>query len=175
MITEIEGIILSETPYGETSKIINTLGDYIAFGYSQIIEYDATKSRGIWYYPFSTPKVYDDTTKEGVIKTIEQYKKAGFNEIIIYLFVENECLFDSTMYKQYHKLSNYNYGEYGNDYLKCFIEECHKRDILVNAFTQTFHGYVDSMKNKNTFTEFDCEKVWYMDETAGQPKLRISQ
>ena len=127
----------------------NILNEYIAIGYAQLIEYDSTLSRGIWYYPFTKPNVYDDTTKEGVIKTIENYKKMGINEIIIYVFAENRCLFDSTMYKKYEKLNNYDYGEYGHDYLKCFIEECHKRDIIVNAFTQTFHGYVSSMKQPN--------------------------
>lgn len=127
----------------------NTLNEYIAVGYAQLFEYKANLTRGIWYYPFTKLNIYDDTTKEGVIKTIETYKKMGINEIIIYVFAEEKCLFDCTMYKKYDKLNDYDYGEYGNDYLKCFIEECHKRDIIVNAFTQTFHGYVSSMKNPN--------------------------
>ena len=83
---------------------------------------------------------------EEAYKTIETYKEMGVNEIIIYVFAENRCLFDSAMYKRYEKLDNYNYGEYGNDYLKCFIEECHKRDILVNAFTQTFRCFEEGSK-----------------------------
>ena len=130
-------------------KINSALNEYIAIGYAQLIEYNASQSHGIWYYPFKNPKVYDDTTKEGVIKTIETYKKMGINEIIINVFAEGRCLFDSTMYLKYDKLDNCDYGEYGNDYLQCFIEECHKRDIIVNAFTQTFYGHVSSMKEPN--------------------------
>ena len=131
------------------TKTINSIEQYLGIAYSQLIEYDATQTNGIWYYPFTKPLIYDDTSKEGVIKTIEKFKMMGINEIIIYVFAENRCLFDCTMYNTYDKLRNYSYGEYGNDYLKCFIEECHKRNILVNAFTQTFHGYVYAMKTPN--------------------------
>lgn len=133
----------------QSFKITNQINSYIATSYAQLIEYDPSLSRGIWYYPFSKPGIYDDTTLEGVIETITNFKEMGINEIIISLFAEDECLFDSSMYKKYHKLENYDYGKYGNDYLKCFIEECHKQNILVNAFTQTFHGYVTSMKEPN--------------------------
>ena len=133
----------------QSFKITNQINSFIATSYAQLIEYDPSLSRGIWYYPFSKPGIYDDTTLEGVIKTITNFKEMGINEIIISLFAEDECLFDSSMYKKYHKLENYDYGKYGNDYLKCFIEECHKQNILVNAFTQTFHGYVTSMKEPN--------------------------
>ena len=131
------------------SSQLRTFECIIATCYAQLIEYDADLSRGMWYYPFKKLSFYDDTTLEGVKSTIKKFKMIGINEIIIYTFVDNYCLFENDIFYYYEELNNYDYGEYGNDYLKCFIEECHKENIIVNAFTQTFREYISTMKNSS--------------------------
>ena len=115
--------------------------------YAQLIEYDADLSRGMWYYPFNKSNFYDDTTLEGVKATVQKFKKMGINELIVYPFVKDYCLFENDVFYYYEELNNYDYGEYGHDYLRCLISECHKENIIVNAFTQTFREYISTMKN----------------------------
>ena len=128
------------------SKCVRELEEYYGVVYSQLIDHKVLETRGMWYYPFSYPQAYDDTTLEGVINTLDLFKKMGFNEIIILPFCGNYCLFESDYFYYYDKLNDYSYGEYGSDYLKCFITEAHKRDIVVNAFTQTFRCYEEGAK-----------------------------
>lgn len=128
------------------SKCVNILDECIGIIYSQLIDHKVLETRGMWYYPFSYPQAYDDTTLEGVINTLDMFKEMGFNEIIILPFCGNYCLFESDYFYHYDKLKEYSYGKYGHDFLKCFITEAHKRDIVVNAFTQTFRCYEDGSK-----------------------------
>lgn len=116
---------------------------------SQLIDFKVNQTRGVWYYPFNRGNNTDDTSLEGVKATIKKLKALGYNEVIIYLFNGDYCLFESSVFKYYDKLKEYDYGEYGNDYLKCFIEEAHKEGICVNAFTQTFRNYNNAMINPN--------------------------
>ena len=125
--------------YENVNKIMSVL-------YSQLIDYNLMSNRGMWYYPFSYPEIYDDTTYEGVVNTLNRFKEMGINEIIIIPFKGNYCLYDSEYYYYYETLNNYNYSIYGNDYLECFITEAHKRNICVNAFTQTFKCYEEGSK-----------------------------
>ena len=119
---------------------------YISIVYSQLIDYKIDSTRAMWYYPFSAPTIYDDTTKEGVIETIDKMVEMGINELIVIPFKSNYILYESEYFYTYDKLSEYSYGEYGNDYLKCFITEAHKRGILINAFTQTFRCFEEGSK-----------------------------
>ena len=84
--------------------------------YSQLIDYNLMSNRGMWYYPFSYPEIYDDTTYEGVVNTLNRFKEMGINEIIIIPFKGKYCLYNSDYYHYYEELNNYNYSIYGNDY-----------------------------------------------------------
>ena len=128
-------------------SIFNRLNtEYISILYSQIADYKVDKTRAMWYYPFTNQSLYDDTSLEGVCKTLDTFEKMGFNEIIILPFASNYILYDSEYFYKTDKLENCDYGEYGNDYLKCFISEAHKRNISVNAFTQTFRCFLEGSK-----------------------------
>ena len=128
-------------------KQLSKFDSIVATCYGQLIEYDADLSRGIWYLPFAKSQFYDDTTLEGVKATVQKFKKMGINELIVYPFVKDYCLFENDVFYYYEELNNYDYGEYGHDYLRCLISECHKENIIVNAFTQTFREYISTMKN----------------------------
>ena len=122
---------------------------YITVIRAQLLENNLVETKGLWYYPFTINKYQDDTSLEGVINTLQNIKEMGFNEIIIYPFRSNRILYDSQIYQKWDKLNEYSYGEYGNDYLKCFIEEAHKLNICVNAFTQTLGENIDAMYEPN--------------------------
>ena len=142
--------------YIEITQNVKLINEYIALGYAQLIEYEAEETKGISYSPFTKPLIYDDTTLEGVRKTLNNFKKMGINEISVYTFFENYSLFDNSIYHRHSEVSKYSYGEYGNDYLKCFIEEAHKLNIAVSAFTQNFREYIGTMKNpKEEYYQID--------------------
>ena len=132
----------------QLSKNIEDIDRYINIIYSQLVTYNPMDTKGIWYYPFNSDK-YDDTSIDGIKETMKNLKRAGFNEIIINPFYKNFCLFESDIYNIYEELYQYDYGQYGHDFLKCFIEIAHQNNISVNAFTQTFCSYIDVMKVPN--------------------------
>ncbi|MBQ8293598.1 MAG: family 10 glycosylhydrolase [Bacilli bacterium] len=138
---------LSLFKYIKIMQSISKLEEYVAVAYGQLLEYEAGQTRGIWYYPFNKIDIYDDTSLEGIRDTLTTFKKMGINEVIIHTFYKGYCLFDNSVFLTSSVLDNYDYGEYGKDYLKCFIEEAHKLDISVSAFTQTFLENIDTMKN----------------------------
>lgn len=139
-------------------KIYETLLECIALGYSQLIYNDMDQTRGIWYYPFTKYNTYDDSSLEGIRKTMQTFKKMGINEIIINPFYGSFALFENSIYELSDVLNKYTYGEYGNDYLKCFITEAHKVGIKVNAFTQTFANNSNSFKDKsNCYYQIDYQ------------------
>jgi len=139
-----EGSIYNVNEYIKKAKVIN---EYLSVIYSLLIEYKPDETHGIWYYPFYKNELFDDTSYDGIIITLDKFQKMGINEIIIYPFKNGYCLFESKIFKIYPELNNYDYGEYSHDYLKCFIEEAHKRNICVNAFTQTFSEHISTMYN----------------------------
>lgn len=139
-------IIKSCYDVSNVSKCIKKVEECLGVVYSQLIDHKVLETRGMWYYPFSYPTAYDDTTLEGVINTLDMFKEMGFNEIVIIPFSGKYCLFESEYFYFYEPLNDYSYGEYGNDYLTCFITEAHKRGITVNAFTQTFRCYEEGSK-----------------------------
>ena len=130
----------------------NLIQDYINIIYSQLIDNQIDQTRGIWYYPFLRFQgvyYYDDTTKEGIVKTLTHFKQMGINEILLTPFLEvgtGYMVYESEYYQTYEALQHYDYGEYGHDYLECFISEAHKLGISVTAYTQTFFAHVPTLK-----------------------------
>ena len=139
----------------EKTTLIN---HYVSLCYGQLIDYDESKTRGIWYYPFNKNNVHTDTTLEGVRSTLVMFKEMGINEVVLNPFNGNYALFESSVHEISSVLDDCYYGEYGNDFLMCFIEEAHKLGISVNAFTQTFANKSSSFKNKeNGFYQIDYQ------------------
>ncbi len=154
----------------QLSTINKISEEYISILYGQITDYKINKTCAMWYYPFKGGSAYDDTSIEGVCNTLDKLKKMGFNEIIILPFVGNYILYDSKYFYKTDVLKDCNYGIYGNDYLKCFISEAHKRNISVNAFTQTFRCYLEGSKvltEKHYQVEYNGElskgNIYYYD------------
>ncbi|MDD4212571.1 MAG: family 10 glycosylhydrolase [Bacilli bacterium] len=133
---------------------LDMIHDYINLIYSQLIDNNIDQHRGIWYYPFlkfNNIYLYDDTSLEGVQHTLQTMKDMGINNVFLLLFTDlstGYLLYDSLYYDKIPELNSLEYGEYGHDYVKCFISEAHKLGMAVTAYTQTFYAHMDAMKNK---------------------------
>ena len=156
--------------FNEAKHCISLIEEYMSILYGLLIKQTDDIVKSFWYEPFKKNSIYDDTSYEGVVNTLERFKDMGINEVIISPFAQKYCLFESEIFYIYKELENYNYNEYGHDFLKCFIEEAHKRGIVVNAFTQTFAEHISTMKNGSEDyyqINFDGEKskgnIYYYD------------
>lgn len=133
---------------------LDMINDYVNLIYSQLIDNNIDQTRGIWYYPFlkfNNIYLYDDTSLEGVQNTLKTMKDMGINNIFLLLFTDlssGYLLYDSLYYKKLPVLDSLNYGEYGNDYVLCFISEAHKLGMTVTAYTQTFYAHMEAMKDR---------------------------
>ncbi len=149
------------------------INDYIEIIYSQLIDNQINKTRGMWYYPFvkfQGVNYYDDTSKQGIIHTLTEFKNMGINEILItpyhegtYVGAPGYMVYDSNYYLEDPNVLSSDYEEYGKDYLKCFITEAHKLGISVTAYTQTFMGYMRALKEKHE----DYYQIDYKGNKAG--------
>lgn len=127
----------------------------------QLSSNDTTITKGVWYYPFrSDAKYQDDTTLDGVIKTLANLKEMGINEILVSLFYQKKALYDSSIYNSHPLLESCDYGSYGHDYYKCLITEAHKVGICVTAFTATFAENISQLKEKH--------EEWYQVDYNGE-------
>ncbi|MDD3106317.1 MAG: family 10 glycosylhydrolase [Bacilli bacterium] len=137
-----QGDLLS---YQTNNKVYRFIHEALTFIKALLVDSQVSNARGMWYYPFGS-SCYDDTSLEGVKTTLTTLQAMGINEVIIDVFYGDSILYDSAIYKKYIPLDTYDYGEYGHDYLQCFISEAHKLSICVNAFTQTFSEEISSLK-----------------------------
>lgn len=135
--------------YQTNNKVYGFIDECLTFIKALLIDSKVYNARGMWYYPFGGSIDYDDTSLEGVKTTLTKLQTMGINEVIIDLFYGDYILYDSKIYKKYAPLDTYDYGEYGHDYLRCFISEAHKLNICVNAFTQTFAEKISSLKEEH--------------------------
>ncbi len=178
---EVVGSVYSYFVFRQSYLKIN---DYIEIIYSQLIDNQIDKTRGMWYYPFvkfQGVNYYDDTSKQGIINTLTAFKNMGINEILItpyhegtYIGAPGYMVYDSDYYLEDPNIATSDYEEYGKDYLKCFISEAHKLGISVTAYTQTFMGYMRALKEKhedyyqidyygNKAASFGVTDVYYYD------------
>ncbi|MDD4056797.1 MAG: family 10 glycosylhydrolase, partial [Bacilli bacterium] len=134
--------------YKTNSKTYTSINEYLAFIKALLIDSKVYQTRGMWYYPFANSN-YDDTSLIGVKTTLTKLQNMGINEVILDVFRGGYILYDSKIYEKYALLDEYDYGEYGHDYLMCFISEAHKLNICVNAFTQTFSEEIDALKEEH--------------------------
>lgn len=104
--------------------------------------------RGIWHMPralnphfgFDTT-LYDENTLMGVQRLLDKIQKIGFNTIFIETTRSAYTIYPSTVGTIDPAFANNDYGrEYGNDYLKCFLGEAHKRGLSVHAWTTTMRA-----------------------------------
>lgn len=100
--------------------------------YSRVIE-----GRAVWHRP-------KEQSIADVQDTLQQLKDTNFNVIYLETFFNGHVIFpiDSTVTSQNPLFANQDYGIYGNDLLKAFVEEAKKYDIEVHSWVHDFYvGY----------------------------------
>ncbi len=127
------------------TKTLSELDDLYALLKANIVDNNINKTKGVWYYPFKT---FDDTSYDSIKATIKSFKDAGINMLIVSPWYGYYTLLaNSTDFLTYPELENYDYNEFGHDYLKCLIELAHNEGISIGIIDGTFSAKILEMKN----------------------------
>lgn len=87
--------------------------------------------KGIWIRP-----VNDETS---VTIQLDNIKKAGFNAVYVETFYHGHTLFESDYVKQRPEMK-------GTDFLKLYLDGCHKRGLQFHAWIEVYYWGVDIEK-----------------------------
>lgn len=99
-----------------------------------LVEPTSVTVRAMWHYP-TRAGTYKESNQEQVEEFLDQVKLMGINRIYLNTNFNGRAIYKSEYLITSLTGSN-NYGEY-DDYLECFIEEAHLRNIEVYAWTNT--------------------------------------
>lgn len=95
------------------------------------IPYKADELKGVWIRP-------TEKTPEEIIKTIEKLNSAGINNVFLETYFHGKTIFPSEVLNNY-QVTNQREEFAGFDPLRVWIDECHKRNIKVNIWFETFY------------------------------------
>lgn len=142
----------------KANDIINNLESLTLNLRANLIENSINKVKGMWFSPFKTS---DEFSLEGIKQTIKLLKDIGINRLIVSPWFGNYTLvYNSTDFNTYPELQNYDFGEYGHDYLKCLVGEAHKAGISIGIIDGTFAEKIKAMKKPdNTLYQIEYSGV----------------
>ncbi|MCA0150413.1 family 10 glycosylhydrolase [Rossellomorea vietnamensis] len=112
-----------------------TQAAYDAYYYS--LPSEVGEQRAIWYRP-------EEKDLDDVITTLDRMEEAGFNSLYLettfwgYTIFPSDTMEAYGLPKQHPNFANQDYGKYGSDILKAFIEEGKKRGITIQSWTDGF-------------------------------------
>lgn len=112
--------------------------------------------KAFWHYPMRITGYPENTTLE-VCRLLDQVVELGINTIYINTNFNGGSIYPSAYLRQ-QRGANYVYEGY-HDYLECFIEEAHQRNLRVIAWSNTFvcgDGYLPSY-NRRDFCATDYQ------------------
>ncbi|MCM1514459.1 MAG: family 10 glycosylhydrolase [Anaeroplasma bactoclasticum] len=112
--------------------------------------------KAFWHYPMRITGYPENTTLE-VCKLLDRVVELGINTIYVNTNFNGGSIYPSAYLRQ-QRGANYVYEGY-NDYLECFIEEAHRRNLRVVAWSNTFvcgDGYLPSY-NRRDFCAIDYQ------------------
>ena len=112
---------------------MRSISRLIDMKYYLTIENNAVDGRAVWHSPNGS--AIDETDLDGVKAFAKRLYDMGINTVYVQTFTCGMTMYYSD-YLQFQnpKMSSYDYGEYGNDYLLAVISECHKLGIEVHAW-----------------------------------------
>ncbi len=101
--------------------------------YYRTLESKKVEGRAVWHRP-------TETSLEEIQQNLDEFEKNNFNLIFLESFYQGYSIFpsDTDLIKQKSKFKNADYGKYGNDLLKAYIQEAKKRGIEVHAWVEDF-------------------------------------
>ncbi|MFK3960769.1 glycoside hydrolase family 10 protein [Pseudalkalibacillus hwajinpoensis] len=106
-------------------------------GYYYSLPSEVGEQRAVWYRP-------EEQNLNDVITTLDRMERAGFNSLYLettfwgYTIFPSKTMEEYGLPKQHPNFSGNDYGKYGSDILKAFIEEGYKRGITVQSWTDGF-------------------------------------
>ncbi|MDZ5710678.1 glycoside hydrolase family 10 protein [Jeotgalibacillus haloalkalitolerans] len=139
---------------------------YDAYYYS--LPSNIAEQRGIWYRP-------EETTLEGVNQVLDRMEEAGFNSVYLettfwgYTIYPSETMKAYGLPEQHPNFKNGDYGEYGKDLLKAYIEEGKKRGMTVQAWTDGFMIGHGSLGLPSQFQKYPEWAAIQRSNTTGKP------
>lgn len=95
------------------------------------LPYRADELKGVWIRP-------TEKTPEEIIKAVEKLSDIGINNIFLETYYHGKTIYPSEVLQKYNVTNQYE-DFMGFDPLKIWIEECHKRNIKVNIWFETFY------------------------------------
>jgi uncharacterized lipoprotein YddW (UPF0748 family) len=121
---------------GQTDQAASTMADALEslnrrtwLSYSA---FPATTIRGAWHRPV-------EKTPIAIGKTLDTLKSAGINTVFLETFFHGYTIFPSRTFEAYG-LPAENPKFQGQDLLKMWVDEAHKRGMKVHTWFQTFYG-----------------------------------
>lgn len=95
------------------------------------IPYRADELKGVWIRP-------TETTPEDIIRTINRLEDIGINTVFLETYFHGKTIYPSEVLYRY-KVSNQREEFAGFDPLRVWVDECHKRNIKINIWFETFY------------------------------------
>lgn len=121
----------AETRPSQVQEYSQLAIDYANKALALVIPYRSTELRGVWIRP-------TERSKEEVVQAVSKLSNAGINNIFLETYFHGLTIFPSkTMEKYGFTIENPIFEEF--DVLKAYIEECHKKNIKVNIWFETFY------------------------------------
>lgn len=95
------------------------------------IPYKADELKGVWVRP-------TETSATEIIKTIDKLQNVGINNIFLETYFHGKTIYPSQVLNSYGFV-NQREEFVGFDPLRIWIDECHKRNMKVNIWFETFY------------------------------------
>lgn len=124
-----------------------------------LVETRPVQTNAIWHYPTRSGS-YSESSRKEVERLLDQYQQMGINRVYLNTNFNGKAIYKSEYLDQ--ALTNFYTYEGYKDYLECFIEEAHKRNILVYAWTNTLIAG-DGMNNR-----FYSDRGWILTGYNGE-------
>jgi uncharacterized lipoprotein YddW (UPF0748 family) len=140
---------------------------YDAYYYS--LPSEVAEQRGIWYRP-------EETTLEGVKQVLDRMEKAGFNSVYLettfwgYTIYPSKTMEAYGLPAQHPRFEQADYGQYGKDILKAYVQEGKKRGLTVQAWTDGFMIGHSSLGLPSEFKKYPEWAAIQRHNTSGEPK-----
>ncbi|OLS35911.1 family 10 glycosylhydrolase [Bacillus sp. MRMR6] len=140
---------------------------YDAYYYS--LPSEVAEQRGIWYRP-------EETTLEGVKQVLDRMEKAGFNSVYLettfwgYTIYPSKTMEAYGLPAQHPRFEHADYGQYGKDILKAYVQEGKKRGLTVQAWTDGFMIGHSSLGLPSQFKKYPEWAAIQRQNTSGEPK-----
>lgn len=105
--------------------------DYANLAIKSAIPYKNDELKGVWLRP-------TETSPQEIIRTIEKLQSIGINNIFLETYFHGKTIYPSQVLASYG-VTNQKEEFVGFDPLRIWVDECHKRNMKVHVWFETFY------------------------------------